>query len=153
MKTNWIKGLDRIAVVIAIPIALFFGFYKASEYKNKKQLFAFQPELLTLNYMMDPAVYDFSLKKVRNWGLTDRQVMDYCNDYNDSRAPQIEQGIKKGFNLKDLKIASPCKMELFLVGLLWTLGVAIISVFAVAVTTRGIPKTIRWLNEGFFPKN
>ncbi len=42
MKKNWIKGLDRIAVVIAIPIAIFFGIYEsAHEYTINNQIVVF----------------------------------------------------------------------------------------------------------------
>jgi hypothetical protein len=149
MKKNWVKGLDRIAIIIAMPIAIGFGIYQSSKYNKNNRLWAFQPERLTGNYMLEPAVHDFKLESARSWGYSDREIIDGFNSLNDSRAPRIEQGLKKGFHLRDLKIISPSKAELFIVGLLWAMGAGIISVLAVSVSTRGIPRTFRWLQNGF----
>jgi hypothetical protein len=150
MKKNWIKGLDRVAVLLAIPCAILFGIYKSHSYENNNTLWLFYPDRITEGYMMKPAVNNLPLENARNWwGYSDRELVEFINFKNQSRVPQIENGLKKGFHLRDLKSVSPSKTELFVVGLLWAIGAAIIFVLMVGITTRGVPRTFLWLKNGF----
>ena len=38
MKKNWIKGLDRIAILLAIPIAVFGFLFTEKKYSEKKSV-------------------------------------------------------------------------------------------------------------------
>src|SRR5580692_7132811 len=103
MKKNWIKGLDRTAVVVAIPLAILFGIYKSHAHNSNNTLWVFQPERLTVDYMMEPAISNLKLERARNWGYSDRELVELFNNINDWRVPQLEIGLKNGFHLRDLK--------------------------------------------------
>lgn len=149
MKKNWIKGLDRIGVVIAIPIAIFFGIYMSNEFTANNTLFSSRPQIAALNYMMSPNVQDAQLGLLRSWGYSDSEIVEYVNNVNKLRAPELAEGLKKGFRLNDLKIISPGIPTRIIVGLLWAVGTGIITVLAISVSTRGFPRTFRWLKSGF----
>ena len=149
VKKNWIKGLDRTAILIAIPIAIFCGIYKSNAHTNSKTLWVFQPERVSWEYMLAPSIQKANIERIRTLGFEDRELVNYFNLVNDYRVPQLEIGLRKGFRLHDLQVIKPCLTERFIIGALWGIGAAIISVLGVAVTTRGIPRTIRWLKNGF----
>lgn len=151
MKKNWIKGLDRVAVVIAVPIAIFFGIYMSNKFNVNNTLFSCRSQIATLHYTMSPKVEDVSQHALYElyWGCSDSQIVQYLNQLNKSRAPELAEALKKGFRLVDLKIISPGIPTRLLVGLLWAIGAGIISVLAVSVSIRGFPKTFRWVQSGF----
>jgi hypothetical protein len=159
MKKNWIKGLDRVAVLIAIPIAIFFGIYMSDKFTNNNCLFSSRPQIAALHYTMSPNVQDDSPERLnlwRSWGGSDSGLLEYLKGLNKSRAPELAEGLNKGIRLVDLKVISPGIPTRIIVGLLWAIGAGIISVLAVSASTRGFPKTFRWLRSGFAveePKN
>jgi hypothetical protein len=158
MKKNWIKGLDRVAVVIAVPIAIFFGIYMSNKFNADNTLFSCRPQIAMLHYTMSPKVEDVPQYVLHElyWEQSDTQIIQGLDQLNKSRAPEIAKGLKKGFRLVDLKVISPGILTRIIVGFLWAMGAGIISVLAVSASTRGFPKTFRWLQSGFAeegPKN
>lgn len=157
MKRNWVKGLDRTAILIAIPIAIVCGIYKSKEYTDNNRLWSFRPERITWNYMMTPNVQDYPLEVVRNYfDLSDREIIEWLNIKiemfnikNNTHFPRLDEGFNKGFHLRKLKVISPSLLESSIIGLLWAIGAGIISVLAVSVSTRGFPRTFHWLRSGF----
>jgi len=43
-KKNWIKGFDRITVLVAIPVAIWGGFYSCNRYSEDNSVFVMLPE-------------------------------------------------------------------------------------------------------------
>jgi hypothetical protein len=106
---------------------------------------------------MTPDVQDYPLAVARNYfGLSDIEIIEMINlkiemfnIRHNSHVPRLDEGFNKGFRLRSLKIISPGILERSIVGLLWAIGAGIISVLAVSVSTRGVPRTFRWLRNGF----
>ncbi len=121
MKRNWVKGLDRTAILIAIPIAIVCGIYKSKEYTDNNRLWSFRPERITWNYMMTPNVQDYPLEVVRNYfDLSDREIIEWLNIKiemfnikNNTHFPRLDEGFNKGFHLRKLKVISPSLLESF----------------------------------------
>jgi hypothetical protein len=152
MKKNWIKGLDRVALVIAVPIAIFFGIYMSGKFTNDNRLFSSCPQIAMLHYTMTSNVQDYSPVRLNIWrscGYSDCEILEYLKDINKTHAPELAEGLNKGIRLVDLKVISPGTPARILVGILWAITAGITSVLAVSGSTRGFPKTFRWLQSGF----
>lgn len=134
-KRNWIKGLDRIAILMAIPIAILGFSYSFNAYSNKHSFKSKIQASLDAGYSKYE-IYDY-LKK------TDKFTKDICY-------------LEKEKHLSPDKVLDTLskdkysqKIVFFLVGIAEGSSFGLITILSIGFTTRIIPKILTWIKKGF----
>lgn len=180
MKINWIKGLDRVAVLLVIPIALAGWMYSSKKYSECKavEVYTTYEEDLKMKQIAkedaEIASEEFPIfGELLLLGWPNKNgvfaegrlgLAQHIEEFPMSKGP-IERAIERGadpagtlvenkrFGLKSLESDEmsllPRPSKRYLAGAIGSLISASLLFFAVSVSTRIIPRIIRWVVDGF----
>lgn len=186
MFKNWPRGFDRIAILLAIPIAVWGFKYSSEKYEISKEV------MITLTKNEDfclknkclssldekPDIFDQilcenffgfpkqngiiaqgrkELQKIKEKNIHLKNILDrVIQEGGDPKGTLIEK--KEKWVLDDNKdekveIKSiyliPSKFKCYIAGTYGAFGFALITILSIGLITRIIPKTIKWVKEGF----
>ena len=176
-KRNWIKGLDRIAILLAIPIALFGFSYGVNKYSKQKSIDVYYTEKDKLRaekryeLLSEEEKEGKMIPRFQFIGGDDgivangKEELERLTVISDMLKFAIERAVKQGGDLNDTLISKktfwkmncdddelcliPRKFKRYAVGGGGALGFALITILSVGVTTRCVPRTVRWIKKGF----
>lgn len=177
-KKNWIRGLDRIALLTAIPAAIFGTYYCSKDYTESKAVSVYltndEEEQLDLIYKtkLQPTISDY---------VEARQIFDYPNSNGivaNGEEELQQQALKHPFGKQVLDRAFyqggdpkgtlvengrfglsygpadelsliPPKSERYAIGALGAIVFSMTLILGVGLSTRIISRVIQWLKDGF----
>ncbi|NGX48089.1 MAG: hypothetical protein K1000chlam3_01478 [Chlamydiae bacterium] len=178
MKMNWIKGLDRVAILLAIPIAIFGWKYSSKKYAESKAVSVYT------TYEEDLKIKQLEKEDAENaefpifgtivlLGWPDKKgvfaeghkgLAQHIEEYPMSKGP-LQRAIEKGgdpsgtlvenkrFGLKNLlddeMSLLPRPSKRYLSGAIGSLIFISLLFLGVSISTRVIPRIIIWVIAGF----
>ena len=96
-KKNWVKGLDRIAILLAIPIAIFGFFFTYNQYIKNNFKYKFEKSLETgysrkeiYNYIRIKSVYSNRILQYEKAGYSINQIMDFLENEDQEENHGVE---------------------------------------------------------------
>ena len=139
MKKSWIKGLDRIAILLAIPIAIYGFCLSYFTYLEKQNIRLKIEESLNEGYT-EEEIYKF-LKTTKKY----REKVFAAEGQATSPKLIIDLLIKADSQEQE---RLPKKLFGYAVGACGAIKFALLTILSIGVTTRGVPRVVRWVREG-----
>ncbi len=156
-KRNWVKGFDRIAILLAIPIAIFGFSFTVKKYSEKKAVRVFAAQ-----HHFD-RLFDI-IELTESLGLSEsnkiiahgrKALMKISEDLNIKF--RLGKAYAKGgdphgslvIDSDDFIILIPRRSKRYAAGVGGALGFALITILSIALPVRIISKTIKWIGKGF----
>ncbi len=160
-KVNWIKGLDRIAILLVIPIAILGFFYFSNQYAKikAKNVYLLEEDYLRAKefklYNAQTNVYDKELDELTKQSI----ALHICAKERIIKNGGDLKGELVNANLKQIGYVPtieeqiiyliPRKSKRYSVGILGSLVFSLIAALSIGLTTR----SIRWIKKGFYERN
>jgi len=175
-KKNWIRGFDRIAILLAIPIAVLGFLYSSKKYSEKKAMNVYYieedaqkeekfykafPEEKKKDTFLIGSRYIDGPKGILADGKNElKRSSDQCMQLKFA----LERAAKAGgdpngtlVNKKTFGIGNkeyglclmPRKSKRYAVGACGAIGFAFLTILSIGLSTRGIPRIVKWIKEGF----
>lgn len=175
MKKNWVKGLDRIAILLAIPITIWGAHYSSKKYAEAKGVGVYitaedEEELKTTNIflsLVDSEYRVFGFAKEKGIIANGKKELEQKKLESPMAKKSLDRAISQGadpcgtliqpqrFGLSEeccpkLIYLLPRTSKRYCAGMLGGFGFAIATILGIGLSTRVIPRTFRWVREGFY---
>ncbi len=181
MKKNWVKGLDRIAILLAVPVFLIGAFYSSKKFSERKGVVVYSCEN---DLEKARAIFDALPKGNKDFyllifpvdgpkrngvlangaeELTQRRnesmLMDIAlsraiEDGGDPKGTLVNKktfGVDVGADHVDLCLI-PNQWKRWAVGIVGGIGFSIATLFGIGLSTRYLPRLFHWVREGFISR-
>jgi len=168
-KRNWVKGVDRIAILLAFPIFAFYGYYSSLQFAESQGRIVFLPPPIKgdiFDYIGIFGVPDNNgviadgkneLQQLQESNpeaqLALNEVFENGGDLCGTLISRKKFGLKSSEFFDDMYYLIPKKSERYKIGILKGIGAATSFVVGIGILNRGIPKIIHWVKNGFLNTN
>lgn len=173
-KRNWVRGFDRVAIVLAIPMAIFGTYYCPKKYAESKAVLVVlsNNEEIELGiyhkkkdplYFLDPGLFGDSdkygvivegINNLSQAGLDSAahyaldRAIENGGDPDGSLVEWGKFGLKYGY-FNDCVCLIPSKFKRYLVGAAGAISFFTVTILGIGLLTRLVPRFCCWLRDGF----